>query len=255
MPRIAFTLIELLVVISIIALLIALLLPALSQARWAALKAENQSNMKQWATGLAGYAADNEAFFPYNGANPALNRSTREAIPGAGMRRGWDWAWCATDVQHMWIDYMMPNFPNAKEGEKNVLYDPTQQWHRINDLTRAGGLIGYQYLPHRNPLPGANYRPAGENWVTKKRFDEIDNETGEGLSRFPILIDMIQSVGSQWIHGSGTPYASWAKKGGVPEGAHFLYEDGHVNWLQFADIDVGGTAGSWLVYYKPKDGI
>ncbi len=62
-----FTLIELLVVISIIALLVAILMPALSKAKEQARNAVCQSNMKTY--GLAGsmYLFDNDGAFPYTG--------------------------------------------------------------------------------------------------------------------------------------------------------------------------------------------
>ncbi len=62
--RIGFTLIELLVVVSIIAVLLALLLPALAAVRGEGSAAVCMSNVRQMATAAHGYAADHGGYYP-----------------------------------------------------------------------------------------------------------------------------------------------------------------------------------------------
>ncbi|MHC4533304.1 MAG: type II secretion system protein [Planctomycetota bacterium] len=69
--RKAFTLIELLVVISIIALLIAILLPALQRVRKQGRAVVCQANLKQWGSVFVLYTEDNEGRLP-NGLGSAL---------------------------------------------------------------------------------------------------------------------------------------------------------------------------------------
>ncbi|MBN2211694.1 MAG: type II secretion system protein [Sedimentisphaerales bacterium] len=64
MKRTGFTLIELLVVVSIIALLVSILLPALSRARAQAKVAVCSSQLHQYLTCMITYAADNEGYLP-----------------------------------------------------------------------------------------------------------------------------------------------------------------------------------------------
>ena len=60
----AFTLIELLVVVAIIAILAAMLLPALAAAREKARRASCQSGLKQFANAMESYLGDYNQYYP-----------------------------------------------------------------------------------------------------------------------------------------------------------------------------------------------
>lgn len=81
-PRKAFTLIELLVVVSVIALLIGIILPALGSARRSASAAVCLAGLRESATGLVAYSGDNQ--------DKVIPSYTMTGVTGtAGPLEGW----------------------------------------------------------------------------------------------------------------------------------------------------------------------
>ena len=97
--RRAFTLIELLVVISIIALLVSILVPALREAREQARRAVCSSNLRQIGIMHQMYAEDNNGYFPCNNATITyfyLNRVVGDYM--SSLHQAWQ---CPSDRRRL----------------------------------------------------------------------------------------------------------------------------------------------------------
>ena len=115
-----FTLIEVLVVITLITLLIALLLPALTQAREKTLITSCLSNMRQQAVGLGSYTADFNGSIP-----PNISRTTASTT---------------TNGPSCTINNAAPVATSTFYGIGNVVGVPTARYEMTSEFTWTNGM-------------------------------------------------------------------------------------------------------------------
>jgi prepilin-type N-terminal cleavage/methylation domain-containing protein len=256
-----FTLIELLVVIAIIAILAALLLPALARAKTEAVKSQCASNLRQLGIASYNYAMDNKDNFP--------NMNQSSDIDPTGGESNWPW-----DVP----DYVA-NMLTCNGTTRYICYCPANTlqgpnnsdfwWGYFNSgegnisTAHTYRVLGYQFawtntgsLIETNVT--ASLHPAGFNVAVGDGVEKVNPP----LSQRVIIADVTITTATLRPNRNNDEFAVVPDGYGglhttshlvkrVADGNKLLFADGHVAWRPWTDplTTTRTDACSSIVYF------
>ncbi|MEO0793673.1 MAG: prepilin-type N-terminal cleavage/methylation domain-containing protein [Verrucomicrobiota bacterium] len=243
--RKAFTLVELLTVIAIIAILAAVLIPAIGKVRERSNASKSASNLRQIGHGLSLCIMD---------GTPQDTLIGPGRYPAPWGTYGGDGKWANFGWQDVIAEKL--GFAQLVQGDFDWIEDPTKTVFQNPgaeidfDPNNAGETSSYGYNSGHGGIDGmGSVHPSPDvrnverlptmpsSIVFPSRFVVIAESNGDG-----------KSESTTWVgNGGGWPAA------GAPthydDGGHYLFADGHVEWMLKVDVDE--NAGR----YFERDGI
>ena len=234
-----FTLIELLVVIAIIAILAAILMPALSSARDRSRASSCANSLKQWGLGFAAYLDSQNDWYPYH---PAYNSSS---APGTIAWRG-----------QLGETKCAPFKKTSKGAMADVLRCPSHSFTEVDGgQVINGGKVSYGYNGTyvvnnvKADWTGWGLGKSGENTIGCKSIHLYnpssfvvlaEKRRAEDTGRVKLTDHFFDRYAQ--FHSSANPivptsdYAQMIDLSAHGDRANFLCADGHVvNW-NFSEV-------------------
>lgn len=242
----AFTLIELLVVISIIALLIGILLPALTSARQQAVLIQCASNLRMAGIANHGYANDFDDMLPplpSGGSWSLIWQNTAREFESRGY--GWQSFYCPSDNASedrslKWDDILSGAYVNT-----------SYNWWNGHEAIDPYGKFG----PSNWAFNTGSYRRARVGSATPLMIKLSDSHIvpSDSLMMFDNIIEGIGSGAwiNQTTNGSGltVTYSLHARDPINIWGANSLFADGHVERRSLENMGLIPSIGPYNIYW------
>ncbi len=246
--RFGFTLIELLVVISIIAVLLAILMPCLHRVKEQARRSLCRNNLHQGAAAAFMYAGDSDSFLPEGNV---VDKSA------PGYNKSWD----SADLMTLFNYDTMTSLGNYGLTEQHATcetarkyFESTEGW--LSPLTPARGfvetsLLGWIYWGNRGDWLDTN---TGRKYITPKKL--TDRPTSRTLVTC-FCYDRFAAVGAggNWPAWYGSHIRGSFQQGvgrpmhPQPDGLAVGYLDGSVKFAKWKTLTPGNHEGDYVIYY------